>query len=309
MTRIGIIGMSEGNAHPYSWSSIINGAFDSEIIVHAGYPAVASYLQANKDTLGIDDAKVTHVWCQESSMAEWIARSSKIDNVVLQLADMVGQVDAVILARDDPENHVEMAKPFIQAGIPIFIDKPLAYSQEDLGWFKDQVKQGHFIMSCSSMRYANECRALKQELATLGVIELITAVGKKDWKKYGIHLLEAIFSVLDDPLPLHVQHVGGADKEIVLVRLESGTDITLHLYNHIAGTFQVSFFGRQGWKLIDIKNSYAMFRDNIIEFVRSVKEGKSRLDFNKTYRLMQVIINAKDSYLQGGIPIFYKDEC
>lgn len=300
MIKLGIIGMSEGNAHPYSWSSIINGQFDGGEISRIGYPAVASYLEANKDTLGISDAIVTHVWCQERKIAESIAHSSGITHVVDNMVDMIGQIDAVILGRDDPENHVAMATPFVEAGVPIFIDKPLVYSWEDLDWFADGVAQGCFIMSCSSMRYANECRIAKQELATLGEIELVTAVGKKDWKKYGIHLLEAVFSVLDDPRPISVQHIGKPDKEIVHVRLEDGTDVMLHLYQHISGTFQVTFFGQQGWKLVDIRNSYSMFRDNLIEFVRSVKEGKPRLDFKKTHRLMQIVIGAKESSLQGG---------
>lgn len=300
MIRLGIIGMSEGNAHPYSWSAIINGQFDGEEISQVGYPAVATYLQANKDTVGIPGAVVTHVWCQEREIAESIAKSSGIAQIADDIADMIGQVDAVILGRDDPENHVAMAAPFIEAGIPIFIDKPLAYSREDLDWFADQVKQGRFIMSCSSMRFANECRITKQELAALGHIELVTAVGKKDWKKYGIHLLEAIFSVLDDPRPVHVRHIGELDREIVSVRLEAGTDITLHLYNGISGTFQLSFFGQQGWKLVDIRNSYSMFRDNMMEFVRSVEEGKPRLDFRKTYQLMKVLIGAKESRDRGG---------
>src|SRR5690606_6297444 len=159
--------------------------------------------------------------------------------------------------RDDPENHVQMAKTFVEAGVPVFIDKPLAYSQNDLAWFADGVAQGRFIMSCSSMRYANECRIAKQEMANLGKIELVTAVGKKDWKKYGIHLLEAIFSVLDDPTPVSVRHIGELGREIVHIKLIDGTDVTLHLFSDISGTFQVSFFGEQGWKQVDIRNSYS----------------------------------------------------
>lgn len=300
MIKLGIIGMSEGNAHPYSWSAIINGQFGDEAIGRAGYPAVSAYLRANGDTLGIPGVCVTHVWCQDRDIAESIAKSSAIETVVNQLEDMVGQVDAVILGRDDPENHVAMAKPFIEAGIPIFIDKPLAYSSEDLEWFSEQNRQGKFIMSCSSMRYANECRVAKQELGSLGSIELVTAVGKKDWKKYGIHLLEAVFGVLDDPIAENVQHIGELEREIVHVRLAGGVDVTLNLFNGISGTFQVSFFGQRGWKTLDIRNSYSMFRDNLIEFVRSVEQGKPRLDFEKTYRLMTIIIAANESRLQGG---------
>lgn len=292
--------MSEGNAHPYSWSSIINGQYDGAEIARVGYPAVATYLQANRDTLGVPGARVTHIWCRERNISESIASSSGIDTVVDELVDMVGQVDAVILGRDDPENHVAMARPFIEAGIPIFIDKPLAYSREDLEWFAEQYRKGRFIMSCSSMRYANECRIAKQELSALGPIELVTAVGKKDWKKYGIHLLEAVFAVLDDPQPESAQHIGELDREIVHVRLTNGTDITLHLFNPISGTFQLSFFGQQGWKTVDIRNSYSMFRDNLIEFVRSVEAGKPRLDFEKTHQLINVIIAANESRLNGG---------
>lgn len=299
--------MSPGNAHPYSWASIINGVFDPLEINRVGYPAVADYLIANQDTLGIPGAKVTHVWAQENAIAQSIARSSGIHTISDSLQEMSEKVDAVILARDDPENHKAMAEIFIEAGIPIFIDKPLAYTYDDLNWFRRKVEEGKFIMSCSSMRYSNECRIIRQELATLGHIELVTAIGKKDWKKYGIHLLEAIYAVLDDPKTESVQHLGVPDKEIVIIRLNSGIDLTLHLYNHICGTFQVSVFGQKGWRNADIKNSYSMFRDNIIEFVRSVQVGAPRLAFEKTDNLIRTLIAARESHENGGIKIQLND--
>lgn len=296
--------MSPGNAHPYSWSAIINGYFDGNEISRIGYPAVTAYLEANRDTLGIPGAQVTHVWAQEKEIAQSIANATQIPVVVDQLEDMIGEVDAIILARDDPEKHKEMARPFIEAGIPIFIDKPLAFSSEDLNWFSEQHAAGKFIMSCSSMRYSNEARIAKQELALIGKLELITAVGKKDWKKYGVHLLEAIFGILDDPKPISVQHIGRLEKEIVHIQLEDGLQMTIHLFADISGTFQLSLFGQQGWRWVDIKNSYSMFRDTIIEFVRSVEEGKPRLAFEKTERIIRTIIAAKDSLEQRGATIY-----
>lgn len=295
--------MSPGNAHPYSWSAIVNGHFDGDEINRVGYPAVAAYLAANRDTLGLPNARVTHVWAQEVAIAESIARATRIEHVVEKLEDMIGQVDAVILARDDPENHVSMAKPFLDAGIPIFIDKPLAANAQDLAYFTEQVAQGKFLMSCSSMRYANECRIVKQELAALGKIELVTAVGKKDWIKYGVHLLEAIFALLDDPKPLSVRCAGKPGKDVVYVDVDGDIQIALHLFMDITATFQLSVFGQQGWRLIDVKNSYSMFRDNLIEFVRSVEEGRSRIPFDKTAAIIRVLIGAKESRKNGGITI------
>jgi predicted dehydrogenase len=304
MIKIGIIGMSPGNAHPSSWSAIINGTFKGEEITALGFPAVTNYLEANKATLGLPSAKVTHILTQEKGLSAQIALSAGIENIVYKPEEMIGVVDAVILSRDDAENHREMAKPFIDAGIPLFIDKPLCSNQEDLDYFAAEIAKGKFIMSCSSMRYASECMAAKTDLAALGKIELITAVGKKDWIKYGVHMVEAIFSILNDPKPVSVTNVGKEDEAIVKIDFEGGLQVTIHLFMEISGTFQISLFGRQNWKLVEIKNSYSMFRDNIIEFIRSVEEGKPRLEFSKTEQIIKTIIAGEESLKQGGKTIF-----
>jgi len=300
MLKIGMIGMSAGNAHPYSWSAIINGCFDPVEISMVGYPAVSAYLEANKDTLGIAGARVTCVWAQDTRIAKSIAKTTGIGHIADSLDEMVPLVDAVILARDDAENHVAMTKPFIDAGIPVFIDKPIAVTKEELAYFSEEYSRGKLIMSCSSMRYANEARVVKQELLSLGKLELATAVGKKDWAKYGVHLLEALFSLLDDPKPVAVKHIGNTNKDIVHVEFENGFHATLHLFMDISSTFQLSVYGQNGWRLIDIKNSYSMFRDNIIEFIRSVQEGKARLPFEKTESIIRTLIGAAESLKQGG---------
>jgi predicted dehydrogenase len=300
MIRYGIIGFSSGNAHPYSWSCIINGVFDGDEITAAGYPAVAAYLQANRDTLGIPSAQVTHVWTQDHAISASIAKTANIPNIATNLEDMIPDIDALLLTRDDPENHVAMAKPFIEAGIPVFIDKPLAGTKDDLEYFAAQVAAGKFIMSCSSQRYAQEIKAVKQDIASLGKLELITAVGKKDWIKYGVHLMEGIFSLLDDPTAKSVQHTGKEGQDIVHIEMTNGLQVTMHLFNEITGTFQISLFGQKGWRLIEIKNSYSMFRDNIIEFTRSVQEGKARLPFYKTENIIRTLIAATDSLKSDG---------
>ena len=298
--KIGILGMSPGNAHPYSWSAIINGAFDGEEISKVGYPAVSDYLQANQSTLGLPGAEVVYVWTQRREISESIARATHIPHIADRPEEMIGQVDAVILGRDDPENHVMMAKPFIDAGIPLFIDKPLCCTKRDLDYFAGEAGRGKFIMSCSSMRYAGECLSAKAELKSLGPLVLVTAVGKKDWIKYGVHMIEAVFSILDDPRPLRVTDAGKENESIVTIEFENGLLATIHLFMNIAPTFQISLFGKDRWRLIEIKNSYAMFRDNIIEFIRSVQEGRPRVPFNKTEQIIRVLIAAQESFQQKG---------
>jgi len=299
MLKLGIAGMSEGNGHPYSWAAIVNG-YDEKTMADCGYAGIPLYLKANKDTLGIDDVKVTHVWAQKRSIAEHIAKASLIDNVVDELPEMIGRIDAMLLTRDDPENHVQMAKPFIDADIPIFIDKPLAITTQDLEYFKDQVEKGKLIMSCSSMRYAGESMAVKQEIDSLGEIELITAVSKKDWVKYGVHALEGIFAFMDDLKAVNVRHISQSHKDIVYIEFENGVLSTVHLFYDIVPTFQMSVFGKKGWRLIEFKNWYAMFRNNIIEFIRSVRNRKARLDFSKTENVIRTLIAGKESLENNG---------
>ena len=300
MIKLGIIGMSEGNGHPYSWSAIINGDFDRKAMNKCGFAGIPLYLEANSDTLGIEGAQVTHIWTQERKISEHIAMASGIAKVVDRAEEMIGQVNAVLLARDDPENHVAMAKPFLDADIPIFIDKPLAITADDLAYFAGQNAKGKFIMSCSSMRFSLECRKMRSELASLGRIELATVVGSKDWVKYGVHLLEALYALLDDPMAVSVQHASESGKDIVIVNFENGLLATVHIFKDIALTFQLSLFGRDGWRLVEIKDSYSMFRENLDEFIRSVREGRSCLPFENTENIIRTLIGAKDSLERKG---------
>ncbi|GAB3907932.1 Gfo/Idh/MocA family oxidoreductase [Larkinella knui] len=300
MIKLGVIGLTPGNGHPYSWPAIINGSFHSEEISQAGYPGISTYLTANRDLLGIDGAQVTHIWTHDAAISGHIAKAVAISNVVARPEEMIGQVDGVLLLRDDPEQVLALSRLFIDAGIPLFVDKPLATNAADLAYFSEQAARGKFIMSCSSMRYATECRAVKNELGALGPLVLATAVGKKDWIKYGVHMLEALFMLLDDPTPVAVQHVSKADKDIVYVEFSDGFRATLHLFMDISLTFQLSLFGKDGWRLIDVKNWYGMFRDNISEFIRSVREGKPRLAFEKTETIIRTLLAARESLEQGG---------
>ena len=44
--RLAMLGMVEGNGHPYSWSAIINGRYDQKVIADCGYPVIGEYLGA-----------------------------------------------------------------------------------------------------------------------------------------------------------------------------------------------------------------------------------------------------------------------
>lgn len=132
--RLAMIGMVEGNGHPYSWSAIINGEYDKDAMAACGYPVIPEYLGAQApEALGIAGARVTHVWCDDRADAEGVARAAGIEHVAACAEDVIGAVDAVIIATDIGGEHVERARPFIEAGVPVFIDKPLVDNEGGFG--------------------------------------------------------------------------------------------------------------------------------------------------------------------------------
>ena len=104
--KIGILGMTEGNGHPYSWSAMFNG-YDPVEMETCGFPVIPRYLEKQAPhTFGIPGAKITCVCCTghaDRQEAEHIARAAKIPTVYDRPEEMIGNVDAVIVAIIDQE--------------------------------------------------------------------------------------------------------------------------------------------------------------------------------------------------------------
>jgi predicted dehydrogenase len=300
MLDLGVVGLSPGNGHPYSWSAIVNGDYDEALMADCGFPVIPAYLRANRDTLGIEGARVRCVWTQDRALSAKVAACSRIPVVVDRLEEMLGAVDAVLLARDDPGNHVAMAKPFLDAGIPIFIDKPLAATWADLDYFAEQQAAGRFVMSCSSFRYSAGVQAVRVSLEALGELELAVVVGNKDWVKYGIHWLEGLYALLSDPQAVAVRHVSRSGKDIVTVEFVTGLLATVHVFQDMAPGGELTVYGRKGSTQVNHGGTYTMFRATLEEAIRSFREKKPRLDFAKTRNLMATLIGARESLERGG---------
>src|SRR3990167_5132323 len=112
--RLAMLGMVEGNGHPYSWSAIFNG-YDPEEMARCPFPAIPSYLNNEpKDTLRIPNVHVTHIWTDNPADAQHVARASLVTNVVNRAEDVIGEVDAVIIATDKGHEHVRRCRPFVE---------------------------------------------------------------------------------------------------------------------------------------------------------------------------------------------------
>ena len=121
-----MIGQNSGNGHPISYSSIFNGYNKKFLKKYCNFKLIKEYLPKHHRNLPknmIQGAKVTHIWTQNKRLSENISKICNIPNISKNLVQMSNEVDAVILARDDYNNHIKMIEVFIKKSIPIFIDK------------------------------------------------------------------------------------------------------------------------------------------------------------------------------------------
>ena len=193
MINLGIIGLSEGNGHPYSWSAIVNG-YDHEKMKKCPFRSIPDYLSKESwPHAMIDNATITHIWTQDHSLSEAIAESCFIKNVCEKKEDMIGEIDGLLYARDDAQNNVTNCKSFLEASIPIYIDKPISFSRDDLDLLLKFQTYNQQIFTCSALKYAKEMFLTKDELEKLGKVECIYCEVPKSWQKYAIHVLEPVF--------------------------------------------------------------------------------------------------------------------
>lgn len=288
--RIGVIGMSIGNGHPYSWAAIFNG-FDKDEMALCPFPVIPEYLskQSFPEDFLCNTAKVTHIWTQDIKISKHIALASKIDNIVNNIEDLCSNVDAVLLARDDAENHVEMAKPFLDAGLPIFIDKPFALSINDAYAMLSSQKFESQIFTCSSLRYANELILNKEEIEKLGHISYVEGTIMNKWDTYGIHILEPLVSQLPNRGKLIDVRAEISDGfHMVNISWEL-CKATLKITGTVKSDLAISFSGNNLRIIKKFSDSFSCFRTSLSTFIDSINEKKIVIDRQETLELVEIL--------------------
>lgn len=298
--RLAMLGMIEGNGHPYSWSAIVNG-YDPAEMAHCPYPAIPGYLGRQPlESMGIPRARVTHVWTDDPADAPKVAAASRIGQVVARPEDVIGQVDAVVIATDDGNDHVRRARPFIEAGLPVFIDKPLATNLDDLRQFVAWQRAGKVLLSTSGMRYAPEMRLDAEQQAQIGDLRWITSFTCKTWERYGIHALEAVYPLLG-PGFVSVQTQAQDGSDLVHLRHASGVQITLAAIHDAYGSFgAVHLYGTRGQLALRLTDTYHAFRGQLVAFVDLLRSGRPPFAFSQTVELMAILIAGIQSREQEG---------
>jgi predicted dehydrogenase len=291
MIKLGIIGLSEGNGHPYSWSAIFNG-YDRKYMDKCPFPVIPEYLyKQNYPKDFLTKVKVTHIWTQNKELSEHVASSSNIEHVVENYMDMIGQVDGILMARDDPENHKKYATPFIEAGLPIYIDKPIATDIDQLDYFKNIEKYPDQICSCSALRYAKEYSLIQKDLDEIGNIQYIDAYTMKSWKKYAVHLIDPVIkNFLYDNNIVAMEKTQMSDKTAVTVEWDNGILTRFNSFEKTVTPMKLEIYGDKGKKTLIFKDSFNAFKSALREFIEICFEKKgNKYSFNYLQKVVEIV--------------------
>ena len=118
--------------------------------------------------------------------------------------ELIGKIDAVMVEFQSGIVHLEYARPFLEAGLPTFVDKPFTCSVADARELAALAAENDVpLFSSSSLRYALEIQQLKAEQAQTGEVLGAMAYSPAGLHPenpglfhYGIHAVETLYALM-----------------------------------------------------------------------------------------------------------------
>lgn len=190
--RVGLVDLC--TSHPAAWVPVLRDL---------GYEVVACWDSGDTRPPGF---------------AQAFAQEQKIPLAVREPGDLIGKIDIAIIHSANWDKHVPLARPLLEAGIAVLIDKPLVGNLKDADQLLAWAKEGRRLTGGSSLRFSNEVRSyLAVPASERGTPHTVFAGCGVDDFNYGIHAYSLVAGVLG-PGIRSVRYLGAsAQKHIRLV--------------------------------------------------------------------------------------------
>lgn len=145
------------------------------------------------EVVGLCDGGSVH----PGGYAEQFAAKHSIPVVFAALEEMVDAVDCAIIHGCDWDTHVAKARPFVEAGKAVLIDKPLAGNVRDLHAVRSWARNGARITGGSSLRFCRETRDwLARPADERGAPDTVLCGCAVDEFNYGIHAYSMLAGIM-----------------------------------------------------------------------------------------------------------------
>ena len=289
--KIGMIGLD--TSHCLEFTKLLNA--DSPDPQLAGCRIVAVYPKGSPDI--------------ESSVSRVPDYTVKIKEMGVEVIDdlpaMLQRVHAVLLETNDGRPHLAQATAVIEAGKPLFIDKPVAGSLADaIAIYKLAKDRGVPVFSSSALRFGAAVQAVRG--GSIGELtgcdawspcELEPTHPDLFW--YGIHGCELLFTAMG-PGVKTVTRTTTPDFEFVTGVWADGRIGTFRGIRRGAGGYGGFAFGTKGTASL---GGFDGYKPLVVEIVKFFRTGTPPVDPEETLDLYAFMESADESRRQGGVPV------
>jgi len=211
---------------------------------------VAKLVNVNKAVRGV---QVTHVWGETRTFAVKAAEAGQIPTIVRRPEDMIGQVDGVMIDHRDGKFHLAVARKFVAARMPVFVDKPMSTSLAEAKRFLAHRRQKRVpICTMSSIPYHKDMPDLVRRLRKIGRLRLLRLSGPGDYKSkwggiwfYGIHQVELMIHLLGTAAQRASMTTNGTDSTAI-VNYADGLTVQMSFLVNAPYQFRVQAVGHEG---------------------------------------------------------------
>jgi predicted dehydrogenase len=290
--RIGIIGLD--TSHVVAFTKLINDTADPKHV--PGGKVVAAYKGGSDD--------IASSYERLDKFTEQLQTEFDVE-IVDTIEELCERVDAVLLESVDGRPHLEQAKPVIAAGLPMFIDKPMAGSLADvIDIFELADAADVPVFSSSSYRFYESMQALlKQDVGEIrGVISYGPAhlePTHPDLFWYGVHPTEALYTVMGTGCETVVRtHTENTD--VVTGVWSDGRVATLRGLRNQKTPHRVIVFGTNAVAQQEGGGDYGPLVQEILTFFRTKEPPVAAEETIELFAFMEA---ADESKRRGGAPV------
>jgi predicted dehydrogenase len=212
---------------------------------------------------------------------EWFAKRFGV-KLVNSIEEMADKVDVGLVQSCNWEKHLAQAMPFIKAGTPVFIDKPIVGSVKDAKKLIELVKGGAKIYGASAMRYVSDIQDfLDKPVEERGEVVSVFVEGGVNEFDYAIHSME-IASAFAGAKVVSNKFVGSAKDgknnplETFYVEFENGVTATIKSYHNTWCRAMAIVMTTKGPVSFEL-DGFKAFNCTLKEIEKQISTGKSRL--------------------------------
>jgi predicted dehydrogenase len=295
--RLGIIGLD--TSHVVAFTKLLNDPADKSHV--PGGRVVVAYKGGSRD--------IESSWDRVEEYTKQLQDQFGV-KIVDSIEALCRQVDAVLLESVDGRPHLAQARPVIQAGKPLFIDKPVAGSLRDaIEIFRLAREQKVPVFTSSAYRYYDSLVALKR--AEVGEIRGAVSYGPAHAEPhhpslfwYGIHPTEALFAILGTGCETVV--CGSTPDTDVVTGIWSGGRVgTLHALRRGATPHKVIVFGTKA--VAEQKAGSDSYAPLVFEIMKFFQTGVAPVSPEETLEIFAFMEAADESKRQEGKPVKISD--